>query len=294
MTDEPLLPVDGGSISLETPLFNVKEKDEPFIQKAVLAEARKSQSVARPSAEEYNVFVSTAWRLCQSNPREWLRNEMRYTSTMYRNTSGGIQKPSHGKRQLAASPRRALPAGTHRPQPTSRPARAPRATPKMAAHHHFENGMPTPSSYHGSPTPAPRQRLTAPTREDSNFEALPDLTPPLESLPNNNRCLMTDWRGTPLPIENEPHFEKLHQAEVKLASTLRLTPAIYLSSKRRMFIGKVQRTQIGKEFRKTDAQKACKIDVNKASKLWTAFDKVGWLNKQFVEPHLHKEINIEQ
>ena len=158
----------------------------------------------------------------------------------------------------------------------------------------FENGMLSPKSYSGSPTPAPRQRLTAPIREDSNFEALPDLTPLLETLPNNNRCLQTDWRGTPLPIENEPHYEKLHPAEAKLASTLRLTPAIYLSSKRRMFIGKVQRTQIGKEFRKTDAQKACKIDVNKASKLWTAFDKVGWLNKRFVEPHLHKDINIEQ
>jgi len=39
--------------------------------------------------------------------------------------------------------------------------------------------------------------------------------------------------------------------------------------------------RIGKEFRKTDAQQACKIDVNKASKLWTAFDKVGWFKKDF-------------
>jgi len=96
-----------------------------------------------------------------------------------------------------------------------------------------------------------------------------------------------------LSIDSEPHFDLLHPAEAKLASILRLTPAIYLSSKRRIFIEKVKRTQIGKEFRKTDSQKACKIDVNKASKLWTAFDKVGWFDRKFIEPHLNKEINIE-
>jgi hypothetical protein len=112
-------------------------------------------------------------------------------------------------------------------------------------------------------------------------------------LPPHNRALQTDWRGNPLSIENEAHFDKLHPAEAKLASTLRLTPAIYLSSKRRVFIEKVRRTRIGKEFRKTDSQKACKIDVNKASKLWTAFDKVGWFDRRYIEPHLNKDINIE-
>lgn len=216
---------------------------------------------------------------------------------IYRNASrSAIHKPSssNGMRHLIPSARqRPLSAGPHRVNPIHRPARQHRATPKMSALHTFEGGLLSPRSYAGSPTPAARVRINAPTREDSNFEALPDLTPDLSTLPNNNRCLQTDWRGTPLPIEHEPYFELLHPAEAKLASTLRLTPAIYLSSKRRMFIGKVQRTQMGKEFRKTDAQKACKIDVNKASKLWTAFEKVGWLDRRFVEPHLDKVINID-
>lgn len=35
----------------------------------------------------------------------------------------------------------------------------------------------------------------------------------------------------------------------------------------------------GKESRNTDSQIAFKIDVNKASKLWSAFGKIGWLEE---------------
>ena len=78
----------------------------------------------------------------------------------------------------------------------------------------------------------------------------------------------------------------LHEAEINLASTLRLTCATYLCSKRRIFEGRLRAFKNKKEFRKTDAQQACKIDVNKASKLWTAYDKVGWFNKTFLEKFL--------
>jgi len=49
---------------------------------------------------------------------------------------------------------------------------------------------------------------------------------------------------------------------------------------------RIDALRIGKEFRKTDAQQACKIDVNKASKLWSAFDKVGWLDPKWVKKYL--------
>ena len=42
----------------------------------------------------------------------------------------------------------------------------------------------------------------------------------------------------------------------------------------------------GKDFRKTDAQKACRVDVNKASRLHTAYEKVGWFDRRFVEGFL--------
>ncbi len=38
--------------------------------------------------------------------------------------------------------------------------------------------------------------------------------------------------------------------------------------------------KVGKDFKKTNSQQACKIDVNKASKLLEVFNKVGWFEKR--------------
>ncbi|TVY14764.1 SWIRM domain-containing protein [Lachnellula arida] len=119
--------------------------------------------------------------------------------------------------------------------------------------------------------------------DDEDFNALQDLCPPLTSLPAKHNSLKIDWKGPPKDLSHDPHVGLLHPDEVQLASTLRLTCAMYLTSKRRIFLRKLETIRIGKEFRKTDAQQACKIDVNKASKLWSAFQKVGWLENAWVE-----------
>jgi hypothetical protein len=123
-------------------------------------------------------------------------------------------------------------------------------------------------------------------REDKDFNALPDYCPPKDSLPNKMNSLKVDWRGAPIDLRNDPNVLDLHPDEVALAGNLRLDCATYLTSKRRIFIKRVECIRIGKEFRKTDAQQACKIDVNKASKLWTAFEKVGWLNPKWVRQYV--------
>ena len=89
-----------------------------------------------------------------------------------------------------------------------------------------------------------------------------------------------------LDLSNDPDRHLLHEAEVNLAATLRLSCATYLCSKRRIFQARIEALRIGKEFRKTDAQQACKIDVNKASKLWSAYEKVGWFRKEYFEKYL--------
>ncbi|TVY51514.1 SWIRM domain-containing protein [Lachnellula cervina] len=122
--------------------------------------------------------------------------------------------------------------------------------------------------------------------DDEDFNALQDLCPPLTSLPAKHNSLKIDWKGPPKDLSHDPHVGLLHPDEVQLASTLRLTCAMYLTSKRRIFLRKLETIRIGKEFRKTDAQQACKIDVNKASKLWSAFQKVGWLENAWVEQWL--------
>lgn len=132
----------------------------------------------------------------------------------------------------------------------------------------------------------PKAPKLATSRDDVDFNSLPDFCPPVDNLGHNAKALKADWKGAMLDLSQDPDRHLLHEAEVNLAATLRLSCATYLTSKRRIFIARVQCGDRGKEFRKTDAQQACKIDVNKASKLWTAFEKVGWFDDRwFVGKH---------
>lgn len=110
-----------------------------------------------------------------------------------------------------------------------------------------------------------------------DWESLPDYSPSTGTLPNNTRCLATEWKGQPMNLSNDPLLDKLHPAEATLASILRLPCNVYLDSKRRLFAEKVNRLKKNLPFRRTDAQKACRIDVNKASRLFASFEKIGWL-----------------
>lgn len=140
---------------------------------------------------------------------------------------------------------------------------------------------------YGSLTPEPsRRQNVGSTREDKNFNALPDYSPPLSTLPNRPNSLKVEWKGAPIDLRDDPNRDLLHDDELTLAANLRLDCATYLTSKRRIFIARIECLRIGKEFRKTDSQQACKIDVNKASKLWAAFDKVGWLKAEHFRKYL--------
>jgi len=180
------------------------------------------------------------------------------------------------------------------------PQRQIRATPtnplhQQQHHQHAQSLLQQqqPRDQRPSPTPEPRARTVAPNREDKNYQDIENLCPPLNSLPDNPYCLRVEWKGNPLDLSKDPHAHLLHPAELLLASTLRLDCATYLTSKRRLFVMrfKLLLRKPEKEFRKTDAQQACKIDVNKASKLWTAYERVGWLDRRWMEPHLLEREN---
>ncbi|KAF9902870.1 hypothetical protein EC991_004490 [Linnemannia zychae] len=87
------------------------------------------------------------------------------------------------------------------------------------------------------------------------------------------------WKGYPLNISGKLGVELLHPYEAHIASTLRLSPAQYLACKRTLILASRQYLSVpnGKQFKKSDAQKLCRIDVNKTSRLWEIFAKVGWL-----------------
>ena len=111
-----------------------------------------------------------------------------------------------------------------------------------------------------------------------SWEKLPDYSPSLSTIPPNNlKCMKVEWKGSSMDLSHDPLRHKLHPAELILAQILRLPCDLYLDSKRRLFLEKMYRYKKGLPFRRTDAQKACRIDVNKASRLYAAFEKIGWL-----------------
>lgn len=124
---------------------------------------------------------------------------------------------------------------------------------------------------------------------DKDFNNIKDYSPPIGHSLDNPNALKIDWKGAPIDLTNDAHRHLLHPNEIKCASTLRLDCATFLTSKRRIFESRVNALSIKKEFRKTDAQQACKIDVNKASKLWDAFNKVGWLEPEWFRQFVPKK-----
>lgn len=114
---------------------------------------------------------------------------------------------------------------------------------------------------------------------DLSYHQLEDYSPCLSLLPPG-KSLRAEWKGAPMDLTGDPDLPLLHPAEAHLASVLRLPCDVYLDSKRRLFAEKVHRLRQGLPFRRTDSQKACRIDVNKASRLFGAFEKIGWLEDQ--------------
>lgn len=211
-----------------------------------------------PREREYALaleFKSQVAKAVGMNPRLWLERERGYLKATREARRYLTIAPAASRRSHAG------PAGVRKAAAAPRALKAPRVVKPPR------------------PAPDPTKRVV---REDKDFNALPDYCPPVSSLPNKPNALKVEWRGVPLDLADDPHAHLLHPDEILLASNLRLDCATYLTSKRRIFIKRIEALRIGKEFRKTDAQQACKIDVNKASKLWQAFEKVGWLNASWV------------
>jgi hypothetical protein len=120
---------------------------------------------------------------------------------------------------------------------------------------------------------------TEPPHEETDFNSLQDYSPPTFTLDDIGfpEC---NWKGEPFDLSEDPDSHLLHPEEIFLAANLRMDCATYLTNKRRIFIACIERLKVGKDFKKTNSQQACKIDVNKASKLWEAFNKVGWFDKR--------------
>ena len=161
------------------------------------------------------------------------------------------------------------------------------------------NGLLRPSPILDTFPPRSQQKVSAqsgdlPHRNNGNkfddvaYESIPDYSPPLSTLPEgNSHNLQVSWRpGVVIDLSKDPDRHMLHEAERKVAATLHLSCAKYLCTKRRIFQARFEALLAGREFKKSAASKACKIDVNKASKLCNAFERIGWFDEKYLFMHL--------
>lgn len=229
-------------------------------------------------------FRSQVMRQCARDPGAWLARERQYLIDASRIRAAAASSRTSSAKSSPASHHNSN-NNNNRPYPALAPSPAgvsasrPRAAPKPRAKPRRDRTA-TPDA------PSRSRNTGTSTREDKEFHLLPDLCPAIEARLRPN-ALKVEWKGAPLDLSADPHRALLDPEEVSLAANLRLDCATYLTSKRRIFVARREcwsGTWGGKgkkEFRKTDAQQACKIDVNKASKLWMAFEKVGWLDEKW-------------
>lgn len=271
------IPDTSSVTSSQPPLFEeeVTYADQRVVNEHIAARAEKTQfGVASPPArEEYLLalaFKSQVMRKYNANRRLWMvreKNRLREDQAHRRNQ----QSFTNNHRPIAMAPARS-PLGTRGVKNSS--ANVTKTPPKV---------KPIKTAAPRDGTPPPKN----PNREDKDFHLLPDYSPPLSTLPNKQNSLKVEWKGAPVNHDSDPFRHLLHDDEALLAGYLRLDCATYLTSKRRIFIGLLSALQKGKDFKKTHAQMATRVDVNKASKLWTAFEKVGWFHSKHFQKYMH-------
>jgi SWIRM domain len=149
--------------------------------------------------------------------------------------------------------------------------------------------------------PAPRRRNTNPNRPakpqhfseiyETHKHFLPHLNPEEAcgtyrpgALKDRLRISDNITAGSPSPptlnrsnLSQDPDVQLVHPWEVELAEELRMKDLNqYYVNKLRIFKRLYERRAERRGFTKTHAQSAGTVDVNKMSKLWEAYNRIGW------------------
>lgn len=152
-----------------------------------------------------------------------------------------------------------------------------------------------------SPSTSPPSSLSSSaSTSEANTDEVTDLKEKLVEAKNNGEKgeflrLSTVSLIHDLPLEDIPNFEpkielndeeflkiikklgliyKLEDGETKettIKNVLKLTDQQFVETNKRFFAEKARRTYNEQTFKKTDAQRACKIDVNKTSRLYEIY-----------------------
>jgi len=271
---------EDNKLSTGSPLFPDGHSSDSSDRHSASVEVKSANASIKPTREEYELwgtFVSSCWTDAKKNPKAWIKREAEFMQVY--GTAHRVTKPlkiGHLRKLAPAPSNGSKPARKLAAPRIPRAPRVQKRTPKATAAEDFDSCVIT----------SPRAPRAPTNRDDVDYQSLDDFSPPISTLPNGAKSLKADWKGQLLDLSSDPDRHILPEAEYNLAATLRLSCATYLCSKRRIFQARVHCLKIGKEFRKTDAQQACKIDVNKASKLWSAYDRVGWFNTAYFQQYV--------
>ncbi|KAJ2805257.1 hypothetical protein H4R21_001328 [Coemansia helicoidea] len=93
--------------------------------------------------------------------------------------------------------------------------------------------------------------------------------------PHVATCTVKWTKAAPMDIAGFPGADDLAPAERECCSILRLYPEQYLTIKHALV--RASRTMPANTFKKRDAQRLCRVDVNKTSKVYEWFCKLGWI-----------------
>ncbi|QNP97802.1 SWIRM domain-containing protein FUN19 [Yarrowia lipolytica] len=278
--------LSGNAVTFSSSIFTTIAKDPAGFRRREDAFLDFYQRAPSSSLRSYNNATSAAAALLKKRAATTAAASSRASGR--RSDDGGYSSTGSVTRSMTS---RAATSSTTRPQRV-----LPQRVREVAngSSYKARSSSPVPAS---SPraTPSPKKRVVAPPSSspavpsrvhDTDYADLPDYCPSTDSLPTSGRPLKAEWKGAPMDLSDDPMLDKLHPAEVYLASCLRLSCDTYLDSKRRLFAEKVHRLKFGLPFRRTDSQKACRIDVNKASRLFSAYEKVGWLDDELFKKFL--------
>ncbi|KAF2156127.1 hypothetical protein K461DRAFT_275226 [Myriangium duriaei CBS 260.36] len=269
------------------PLFRPTDQDVAVETSTIDSHIQSKEAAGtkqpRPTKDEYLLAASFRQHVLQrynADPQRYYQKELEYLNA-YPSRFPKASANTASKRKADVETRGIKRQKTaHKSVVEKLPSikRIPRSSPREALVESFDI----------EPTPKHKRKVshTVPVaREDMDFRKVPDLSPPVSTMaPGKN--LKIDWKGHPLDLSDDSDRGLLDEQEVNLASVLRLTAGQYLFAKRKIFERYVELARIGKDFNKTSAQAVCHIDVNKASKLWTAFEKVGWFDRKHFSKYL--------
>ena len=212
-------------------------------------------------------------RSSSSSERDWLS-----TAQLHK-----VSRPT-GVTKTRSAPKAATKPKATRAASPEKTSPFKRRTPKARTYNDFvDTAFPSAQSSTKHKRAPPSKKVEG---ENVSWTDLPDYAPPVDTLDSMPKSLKANWNGNPIDLSTDPDRTNCHPQEVGVAATLRLSCAQYLTNKRKIFQARLQALNDGKNFTKTAAQGACAIDVNKASQLWEAFDRVGWFTESWFQEHL--------